>query len=242
MSRLVAIEVVEDRTDASRCDDGFVRVRRLLLRNVYDDGSTSRTYAYDVASRRHVDAVAVVLYDRDAQGRVRVALRAGVRPPVWLRRDRVLPHREQEHHLLAEIVAGVLEDEDAAEGGVENRAVAECKEEAGYDVDPADVCPLGGGLFPSPGVTDERVLFRVVETDLDERGEACGDGSVMEEDVEVVILPLREAIRRCRTGEIPDMKTEIALLRLCDAIRYIPALDCFVDDLPDDLRERAPTP
>jgi len=236
---LERIDVVADRTGEARCDEGFLRVRRLVLRNVYADGSVSRDYACDVVSREHVDAVAIVLYDRPGGRGVRVALRTGLRPPVWLRADKDLPHGEGAHRLLTEIVAGVLEDEDARPGGVEARAAVECEEEAGYVVDPDAMRALGAGSFPTPGVTDEHVLFRAVETDLDVRGLPAGDGSVMEEDVQIVVLPLREAIRRCRTGEIADMKTEIGLLRLADALGYVPLLDRFVDDLPEPLREAA---
>ena len=54
--RLRAIEVVDDRTAASRCDEGFLRVTRLLVRNLYDDGSTSATYPCDVMTRPGSDA------------------------------------------------------------------------------------------------------------------------------------------------------------------------------------------
>ena len=240
MSREIQrIEIVEDRTSAGRCDEGFLRMRRLTLRNVYANGSTSRTYDYDIVSRKHVDAVAIVIYERGGADRVRVALRESLRPPVWLRSEKGLPHGEREHRLLAEIVAGVLEEEDAHDGGVEERAAAECKEEAGYTVAPSDVARLGTGSFPSPGVTDEYVLFRAARAELVRRGEACGDGSVTEEAGQVVLLPLREAIRRCRAGEIADMKTEIGLLRLCDLVGYVPALDRFLDELPEDLQARA---
>ena len=240
MSRQIErVEIVEDRTPTSRCDEGFLRMRRLVLRNVYDDATTSRPYDCDVVSRKHVDAVAVVIYQRGGDDRVRVALREGLRPPVWLRNEKGLPHGEREHRLLTEIVAGVLEAEDDRDGGVEHRAAAECLEEAGYEVDPQDVAPLGAGTFPTPGVTDEHVLLRAAETDLDRRVEAGGDGSVMEEDVRLVLLPLREAIRRCRTGDIADMKTEIGLLRLCDLLGYVPALDRFLDELPEDLQAEA---
>lgn len=233
------IEIVEDRTSVSRCDEGFLRMRRLVLRNQYADGTTSRTYDYDIVSRKHVDAVAIVIYERGGADRVRVALRESLRPPVWLRNEKGLPHGEREHRLLAEIVAGVLEEEDDRTGGVASRAAAECSEEAGYDIDPTDVLPLGSGSFPTPGVTDEYVLFRAAKTELVRRGEAPGDGSVTEEAGQVVLLPLREAIQRCRAGEIADMKTEIGLLRLCDLLGYVPQLDCFVDELPAKLRERA---
>ena len=240
MSREVEhVEIVEDRTADSRCDEGFLRMRRLVLRNRYADGTTSRTYDYDIVSRTHVDAVAIVIYHRGGADRVRVALRENLRPPVWLRGEKGLPHGEREHRLLTEIVAGVLEEEDDREGGVEARAAAECLEEAGYAVDPADVVSLGAGSFPTPGVTDEYVLLRAVEAELERRGEALGDGSVTEEAGRVVLLPLREAIRRCRAGRVADMKTEIGLLRLCDLLGNVPALDRFVDELPEDLRDHA---
>jgi 8-oxo-dGTP pyrophosphatase MutT (NUDIX family) len=204
-----------------------------MLQNVYTDGTTSEVYACDVVSRRDVDAVCVVLFDRDQEHGVRVLLRRGVRPPVYLRTP-----QDENAVLITEIVAGVIEEEDAREGGVAFRAAAECEEEAGIRVAPNSVLPLGGGMYPSPGVTDERVEFRAVEADLEARGGAAGDGSVMEEHTEIVLLPLREAIRRCRAGEIPDMKTEIGLLRLCDAIGYLPLLDRFVDELPKYMQKR----
>jgi ADP-ribose pyrophosphatase len=232
------IEVVEDRTADSRCDEGFLRVRRLRLRNHYEDGTRSEPYACDVVSRRHVDAVAVVLYGEDENGAVLVALRRAPRAPVLLRADKSIPHDDPPPRTLVEIVAGVLESQDETPDGVEARAAAECGEEAGYGVEAGDVRGLGAPLFPSPGVTDERVHFRRVRVDLEARGPAHGDGSVMEEAGEVVLLPLREAIRRSRAGTFGDMKTEVGLLRLADALGYVPALDRFVGDLPDDLRNR----
>jgi ADP-ribose pyrophosphatase len=234
---LETIEVVEDRTTSTPPGEGFLRLRRLLLRNHYEDGGASRPYACDIVSRRHVDAVAVVVWSRDADVRVRVALRTGVRPPIVMRQEKNLPHDEREYGLIAEIVAGVIEEEDSAAGGVERRGAVECEEEAGYEVDPSALAALGAPTFPTPGVTDEMVHFRAAEVeDLGDRRPGRGDGSVMEEAGDVVVLPLREAIRRCRTGEIPDMKTEIGLLRLCDALGYVPALDRFVDELPEPYR------
>ena len=58
--RIEAIEVVGDRTDDLGPDEGFLRYRRLTVRNRYADGSTSESYPCDVVSRLRVDAVAVV--------------------------------------------------------------------------------------------------------------------------------------------------------------------------------------
>ncbi len=244
--KVVGVEVVEDRTASSRCDEGFLRLRRLVLRNVLADGSRSRAYPCDVMSRANVDAVAVVLYETEAAAgragrpQVRVALKTGWRPPVLLRREKRLAQPDSRPWgAILEVVAGVLEEQDAGKGGVERRAAAECEEEAGVVVPPSRIEPLGRESFASPGVTDEKVHFRAARADLARRGPAHGDGSPMEEGQEVVVLPLRDAIAACRDGRIPDMKTEVALLRLADRLGYLPALDRFVDELPPRLRANA---
>jgi ADP-ribose pyrophosphatase len=166
-----------------------------------------------------------------------VLLKTGVRPPVWLRRTlRLTQPDSRTWGVLAEVVAGMLEPADTGASGIERRAAHECLEEAGLAVDERAVRPLGAESFPSPGITDEKVHWRAVEADLGARARPTGDGSPMEEGGAVVVLPLEEAIAACRRGDVPDMKTEIALLRLADAIRYVPGLGRFVDDLPADLR------
>ena len=111
MAELVDIETVQDLTAESRCDEGFVTVRRLRLRHRYADGSFSESYAYDVVDRPGADAVAVLLWAREPQsGRVLVALRHNVRPPVVLRRDRRLLRPDPRPYLtLVEVCAGSLE-------------------------------------------------------------------------------------------------------------------------------------
>ena len=56
-------------TAGSKADEGFLRVRRLVLRNVYADGTRSRPYDCDVVSRTRTDAVAVVLYEVGPDGK-----------------------------------------------------------------------------------------------------------------------------------------------------------------------------
>ena len=232
MKELSDIEVVHDRTGEMGPDEGFLRLKRFVVRNRYADGSTSEDYSCDVVSRVRMDAVAVVIYEITDDRRVRVALRTGVRPPIWFRKDKDVTHPlERDHLLLAEIVAGLLEPEDRGPGGIERRAAAECFEEAGYVIEPERFVTLGGPLFASPGITDETVHYRAVETDLDFRGEPVTDGSIMEEAGEVILLDLIEALRICRSGENPDAKTEIGLLRLCAHIGYLPQLECFADEL-----------
>jgi ADP-ribose pyrophosphatase len=180
-----------------------------------------------------------VLYEIDAVRRVRVLLKEGLRPAVFLRSTKNLARPDASPWLfVAEIAAGVLESSDDGAGGIERRAAVEVKEECGVAVSPDAVQPLGGAMFPSPGVTDEYVHFRAANVPVDHGKGGDGDGSKMEEGQRVLVLDLVDAVSRCRRGEIPDMKTEIGLLRLCDRIGFLPQLGLFVDELPEDLRDR----
>lgn len=241
MRRVVGIEVVEDRTAQSTCEDGFLRLRRLQVRSRFDDGTHSPPYACDVMTREHTDAVAVALWARDPRDGVHVLLRDSPRPPVALRAartDRVQPE-ERTWPCVPEIVAGMLEHGDRGEAGLRRRVVLEAQEEAGLCVAPEAITILGGAFFPSPGVTDERVHLAAAEVDPSTAGPPSGDGSVMEQGGHVILLPLDEAIHRCRAGAVPDAKTEIALLRLCDLLGYSPHHGAFWADLPAAARPAA---
>ncbi len=181
----------------------------------------------------------VVIYEIDGRRRVRVLLKEGLRPAVYLRSKKKLARREETPWLhVAEIAAGVLEPQDDGDGGVERRAAIEADEELGIHIDANDVRPLGGPMFASPGVTDERVHFRAAQASIQGARGGKGDGSAMEQDQRVRVLEVAEAIELCRTGEIPDMKTEIGLLRLCDKIGFLPQLGMFMDELPPKVRLR----
>ena len=239
-TRLARIELVADRTKESRCDEGFLKMRRLRLRNHYTDGTTSREYSCDVVSRPGADAVAVVLWHREEK-RILVHLRLGTRAAVYLRRDKkseLVQPDERTYDTLEELVAGILEKEDTGPEGLRRRGALEAHEEAGYALSPGEVRILGSGFFPTPGVTDEKVFLAEAEVDPEDKGEAEGDGSVMEEGATTVVRELREAIAACRRGEIVDAKTEIGLFRLADALGYVPQLGLFVEELPADLRAR----
>ena len=238
--KLRAIEVVEDRTEKSRCDEGFLRVARLLVRNLYDDGTASQTYPCDVVSRPGSDAVVAVLWDIDGERRIRVLLRESPRPPIYLRRAKTFVHPDPREYLsIAEVVAGLVESDDGAgTPGLQRRAAIEAEEEAGCVVEKDDFVVIGGETFASPGTSDEKVYYCAAKARLGAADRGRGDGSVMEEHADLVVRELADAIAGCRAGEVPDMKTEIALLRLADHLGYIPQLACFADELPPELRRR----
>ncbi len=239
-ARLRSIEVVEDRTATSRCDEGFLQVQRLLLRNHYEDDSVSEPYPCDVLLRRGSDAVVAVLYEIDGERRVRVVLRDAPRAPVYLRAHKSFVHPDPRTYLsLTELVAGMVEPGDpSGDAGLCRRAALEAEEEAGL-AEPAEAFEvLGDGSFSSPGTGDEKLYFCAAPVEAAAAAPGRGDGSVMEECAKLVVLELGEAIAACRSGAIPDMKTEIGLLRLADHLGYLPQLGCFVDELPSELAAR----
>ncbi len=241
MARLREITIVEDRTAESRCDQGFLRLRRLRLRNEYTDGTRSEVYDCDVVSRRGVDAVVAVIYEIDEQRRVQVLLREGIRAPIYLRKDKTFVQPDPRTYTsLLELVAGIVEQGDPpGDEGLCHRAAVEAREEAGLDVPARRFTVLGVDVFASPGTTDEKLFFcaagvPLADADIDA---ADGDGSVMEQGADLRTMELGEAITACRQGVIPDMKTEVGLLRLADHLGYVPQLGCFIADLPHDRRE-----
>jgi ADP-ribose diphosphatase len=212
------IQVLEDQSEDKGPKEGFLELSRLILRNLYEDGSESAPYPCDVISRRFVDAVTILLYQDMGAGRVRVGLRENLRAPVFLRRHNpsVLFPDDPPHTTLLETVAGVLEDGDKGEDlemALRKRAAEECREEVGIEVDLSAIEDLGAASFPTPGIGDEKVYFKAVACDLDVATVPTGDGSVMEEVGGLAILDLEEALQACREGQIADMKTEIALAR-----------------------------
>jgi ADP-ribose pyrophosphatase len=211
---IVDVEILAEDAAARRPDEGFLHLKRYTLRNVHAGTGPSAPYPCDMVSRARQDAVAVVVWGRGARG-VEVVLRENLRPPVYLRRHKTFVQPDaRAYTLLGEIVAGLLEPGDEGPTGIERRAAIEVAEEVGWVVAPAEVRVLGGAMFASPGITDEKVFFRHVQVDLARRGRPTGDGSVMEQAGRVLVVPLAEALRRCREGEMPDLKTEVGLARL----------------------------
>ena len=101
---------------------------------------------------------------------------------------------------LWEVPAGTVEpDED-----LESCARRELAEETGYT---AATWTYRGFLYASPGVLDEKLHLFLAEdlTPGAMRPEA-------DEQIEPVILTLKEAIRLCVSGEIRDAKTIASLL------------------------------
>jgi ADP-ribose pyrophosphatase len=108
--------------------------------------------------------------------------------------------RESVRERLLEIPAGIL-DVDGEDPS--DCAARELFEETGHR--PVSVRPLAT-ILTSPGFTDERIHLFLGEVG---EGEPAGPG---EDDVDVVRLPLDEAVARIERGDIKDAKTVAGLL------------------------------
>ena len=211
ISRIITdIRVLEDLSRSMPCDEGFIRLKRLMLQNRYDNGEESRPYRCDMVLRLGMDAVAVTPFSVDEAGMVWVYLVRCLRPVVYLR-----PENPEESPYLLEVVAGIIEPEDPLGfPGVAMRAALETAEEAGFSVDPSRIIPLGPPLYATPGANTEKLHYVAVRVDPASGVCPTGDGSVYEQDSAVVRMSLEDALALLETGGVKDAKTEIALTRL----------------------------
>jgi ADP-ribose pyrophosphatase len=211
----VRIEVVRDDTASMRSDEGFIRVRRLLLRNHYEGGEHSREYRYDCAEREAIDAVGIVLFDREG----RVCLRSSIRPPLAMRPGYVLALQDEEPGCptLYEIPAGLIEIEERGEDGLRACCARETLEEVGLHVEPGAFVRLGPGVFLTPGLCAEKIHFFAAEVDGARAVEPTMDGSPVEERATIEWVPLEEALAACGDGRVMDIKTELSLRRLAES-------------------------
>lgn len=204
---------MEDFTATGRCDEGFLHVRRLRVRNQRADGSHSAVYRVDVVDRPRLDAVAVLVWRRGPSG-LEFLTRQNLRPAAHFRQGKSPTVPDGRAHLYCEeIVAGLLEVEDRGEAGLRHRCAEEVREEAGFTVAPEAVERLGPPFFVAPGIISEKIFLAAVDvTGLP--GEAPrGDGSPLEEGGELRWRTLSSLQAALADGTIQDAKTELALGR-----------------------------
>lgn len=184
---------------------GFLILNRYKLAVVQGE-SRSKAFPYDIVDRRAIDASIMVAHAMK-DGTVHVYLRTAIRPPVQLRADGTNP-------AVWELPAGLIEPGEAPR----DAAVRELEEELGFVVKPEDMLPLGEWGYPAPGFVGEKHFFYHCEVDPSTIKPPIGDGSPLEENALIVLVPLKEAIAACVSGLIRDEKTELGLRRLADVL------------------------
>ena len=169
-------------------DDRYV-LRKITYRRQKRDGS------WETASREAYDrgnAATVLLYDLS---RRTVVLTRQFRLPTYVNGNA--------SGLLIEACAGMLDEESP-----EECIVRELREETGYEVD--DVRKILEA-YTSPGSVTEILHFFVAAYTSGQRVSEGGGLEDENEDIEVLELPLDDAMRQVASGEIRDAKTIILL-------------------------------
>jgi ADP-ribose pyrophosphatase len=207
------LDVVEDFTATGRCDEGFLHVRRLRVRNLRADGTKSDVYRVDVVDRPRLDAVAVLVWRRGAHG-LEFLTRQNLRPAAYFRHEKVPNVPDGRTHLFCEeIVAGLLETSDQGLPGVRHRAAEEVFEEAGFRVAADAVELLGPPFFVAPGIISEKIFLTAVEVTGLTSSVPEGDGSPLEEGGAVQWRGRASLEAALGDGTVQDAKTELALNR-----------------------------
>ncbi len=213
-SEVTAIEVVEDFSATARCDEGFLQLRRLRVKSRRSDGTSSSIYRVDVIDRPKLDAVAVLVWRRTVGGEQEFLTRDNLRPAAYFRQGKQSVVPDGRSHLFCEeIVAGLLEPEDAGERGLRARCAAEVSEEAGFSVLPDEVQLLGAPFFVAPGILSEKIFVAACDVSGLVQQVPEGDGSPMEEGGRIRWRTAAALFAAFENGEIQDAKTEIALQR-----------------------------
>jgi nudix-type nucleoside diphosphatase (YffH/AdpP family) len=91
------------------------------------------------------------------------------------------------------------------------RALAEAREETGYDIDRVQPALQ---LYASPASTTERLHLFIAEYERERRSGAGGGKPEEGEDIEVVELDFDDALAMIVTGDIVDAKTVLLLMHL----------------------------
>ncbi len=192
-----------DQVEDYRFGEHF-RIIRATLRYRRFDGQMSEPVTRINFERG--DSVGVLLYDPQDDA---VILVRQFRYPVYA----TLASDEREgdgakRAWLLEIVAGVVDEGQT----IKEVAHRELLEEAGYEVR-GELQPIAT-IYPSPGGTSERVYLFLGKVDRRQRVGEGGGVSAEGEDIQIVVLPFREALDRVASGEICDAKTVVALQHL----------------------------
>lgn len=171
------------------CHRGFLRVDQIRLKHRLHEGGWSQPMDREVLIRQR--AVGVLLFDPDRD------------ELVMIRQFRVGLLEERGSPWILELVAGLIDTEESPE----EVALRESGEESGmYPVDLIKICDY----YNSPGGSNEHVMLFCGRVDSSDAGGV--HGLVEEnEDIEVVVLTLAEALAAMETGAINNAMSIIGI-------------------------------
>ncbi len=208
---------VETKSRLSSSEEGFLaldRRRCFLLRG--EAGMrlerAGAEFTYDFVRRWAPDAAAIVAYCF-IDGQPHVYLRSCVRPPLSFREEEDGSFQAPDGPCFWELPAGIIEEKGPFEEAARACAARELHEELGFDIAPEQLQLLGPPVYPLPAMIAERQVFFCVEVDPQKRGAPAEDGSPLENEGQIICIPLRDALSAVSKGMLPDSKTELGLRR-----------------------------
>lgn len=179
------VEILERR----ECHRGFLRVDQIRLKHRLHEGGWSQPMDREVLIRQR--AVGVLLFDPDRD------------ELVMIRQFRVGLLEERGSPWILELVAGLIDTEESPE----EVAVRESGEESGmYPADLIKICDY----YNSPGGSNEHVTLFCGRVDSSDAGGVHGLEEE-NEDIEVVVLTLAEALAAMETGVINNAMSVIGI-------------------------------
>ncbi|MES2379679.1 MAG: GDP-mannose pyrophosphatase NudK [Bacteroidota bacterium] len=169
--------------------DNWYILKKITFEYLKKDGSwiTQSREAYDRGN-----GATILLYHKEQQT---VILTQQFRLPTYINGN--------ENGLLIEACAGLL-DEDNAEDCIRR----ETEEETGYKI--TDVRKIFEA-YMSPGSVTEILHFFIAEYTKDMKVNEGGGVAHEEENIEVLEIPVQDALQMIETGEIKDAKTIMLL-------------------------------
>ena len=173
-----------------RVFDGFLKLDRAVLRHPMPNGQMSPSLMRLNVERG--DGAGALLVNRHTDT---VILTRQFRYANYLRGD---------GGFILEIPAGVVPQGKQPE----DIARQELVEEAGYHLEQLRFMLM---FYASPGTTTERVFLYYAAVDDSHKQSAGGGLDAEQEFIEVIEMPIGEAIAKIDRGEIIDAKTVIAL-------------------------------
>ncbi|ACM36121.1 NUDIX domain-containing protein [Agrobacterium vitis] len=179
-----SITIVEDKT----LWKGWSHLRKMVFDYAKPDGTTQRL-SWEVFDRGH--AVAILLHDPSKKT---LLLVRQFRIPAYMMGDKPF---------LLEVPAGMTDGEDA-----EKAVTREVEEETGYHIAAPRFLFTA---YMSPGAVTEKIHFFYSPIDEAQKLSLGGGLEAEHEDLELVEVPLKDAISMIERGDIVDGKTIMLL-------------------------------
>jgi nudix-type nucleoside diphosphatase (YffH/AdpP family) len=166
------------------------RLKKITYDYVKEDGS-HKTKSAEVYERG--DAATILLYNKQSGT---VILTKQFRIPTFVNGNAT--------GMLIEACAGMLEENESPEDAI----IREAEEETGYQIKEVEKV---FSIYMSPGSLEERIHFFVAEYDNTMKTGKGGGVEAEEENIDVLEVPIQQAMDMIKSGEIKDAKTILLL-------------------------------